>query len=95
MNSTVRKIIVAAVVGLFFGGSAAVGGAIQYPDLPAIAQVGFLLSGFGLGAILGFVADWAITHKDFDVWLVIGLTLFALSVFVSFVVSVLRGCAAG
>ena len=61
MNSTAKKIIVAALFGLIFGGGAAVGGAIMYPDLPAIAQVGLLLSGFGLGAVLGLVADWVVT----------------------------------
>ena len=65
MNSLTRKIIVATVVGLFFGGSAAVGGAIQFPDLPAVAHVGLLLSGFALGAMLGFAADWMVTSERF------------------------------
>jgi len=60
MNSTVRKIIVASIVGLFFAGSVAVGGAKQYPDMPAVAQVGFLLSGLAFGATLGFAADFVV-----------------------------------
>jgi len=49
MNSTARKIFVATIVGLFFAGSAAVGGAKHYPDILTVAQVGLLLFGFAFG----------------------------------------------